>query len=88
MTTCCEVTILLFASAKEAMKCSRLQLVVSHSTCVRELVNQILPKEYPALTEFLKFSQIALNCEYIDKDSNHLLQQGDEIAIIVPVSGG
>ncbi|GJD08302.1 Molybdopterin synthase sulfur carrier subunit [Galdieria sulphuraria] len=84
----CQVTILLFASAKEAVKRSRIQLTVSKSTCIEELINQILPKEYPTLTQFLQFSQIALNCEYIDKDSHHLLQQGDEIAIIVPVSGG
>lgn len=89
MATCRQVTILLFAAAKEALNRSEIKLTIPNSPCsVKQLIHQLLPEKYPTLTEFLKFSQIALNCEYIDKNSDQLLQQGDEIAIIVPVSGG
>jgi len=45
-----------------------------------------LGERIPSLVPLLKASRLAVNCEYADRDQ--VLQEGDEVAIILPVSGG
>jgi molybdopterin converting factor subunit 1 len=52
-------------------------------TC--ETLLTLIAKEYPKTTEILKSCMVAVNMEY---QSNIELCDGDQVAIIPPVSGG
>lgn len=45
-----------------------------------------LAKDFPLLQKYRNHVRIAVNREYVDAD--HVLQDGDEVAFITPVSGG
>ncbi len=46
----------------------------------------MLHKKYPALNGIMKKSRISINCEF--GDVTRRLREGDEVALIPPVSGG
>jgi len=73
----------LFAAAAERVGASRVEL--AHSQTVGLLRRQ-LTGTWPSLTDLLPRCAVAVNHEYATDDQ--LLQPGDEVAIIPPVSGG
>eukprot|EP00871_Galdieria_phlegrea_P005148 jgi/Galph1/5634/GphlegSOOS_G4251.1 len=84
----CTITVKLFATAKEMVGRSSIELDIPVATQLKVLITDILPQRYPQLQDVLKCSQIAVNCKYVELNSDYLLQQRDEVAVIVPVSGG
>ncbi len=52
---------------------------------VKELVNR-LSGDMPVLAQFRPYLRIAVNQSYVDESNT--LNQGDEVALITPVSGG
>lgn len=47
---------------------------------------QVLLDHHPALKVWRSSLRLAVNCEYVDP--SRALQEGDEVAVIPPVSGG
>jgi len=79
------VNILLFARYREITGSGSITLQLRNPTTVGELAKQML-KNYPALVHDASNLVVAVNEEYRDHD--FVLQDGDEVALIPPVSGG
>jgi molybdopterin synthase sulfur carrier subunit len=76
--------ILAFGIAKEILGSGSIDMVIDHGTTVDALkVN--LAEQYPNLKKLSSF-MVAVNNEYAS--GGHAIVNGDEIAIIPPVSGG
>jgi molybdopterin synthase sulfur carrier subunit len=78
------VTALLFASYAEALGSDRVELALSGSTTVREIVAQL--RALPGGAVLPASPLVAVNLTYADADQR--VEHGDEIAIIPPVAGG
>lgn len=75
-----------FASLREVMDGQReLVAEVPEGATVAELCER-LSAEYPRLSEFTTNLAYAVNAEYAPP--HHRLKDGDEVALIPPVSGG
>lgn len=79
------VTVLFFAAAREEAETSRasLQLDAGSDT---EALRALLAQRYPDLQPLLPRCALARNAEYVQ--SSEELRDGDEVAVIPPVSGG
>ncbi len=79
------VKVRLFAAAREAVGEREIALDLDPSETVGELL-QTLTDRFPGLQRFSQSVRLAINHEYVD--GGHRLSDGDEVAIIPPVSGG
>ena len=79
------VRVLCFAQLKDRFGSSELQVSLPKGSKGRDLVAQLTARD-PFLKPLLSVSRLAVNCEYASPDT--VLQEGDEVAIISPVSGG
>lgn len=79
-----QIKILPFGITKEIVGSSTLHFEVS-ATTTTQLLKEALFESYPAL-ERLNSLAIAVNGEYAAEDL--LIQPGDEVVLIPPVSGG
>ncbi len=79
-----KLEILLFGIAREIVGSSRVQFDLDAPLDVKAF-KLILEEKYPRMNH-LSYYKVAVNQEFA-KDEQ-LLQQGDEIALIPPVSGG
>lgn len=88
MASTVNVKLLFFAKARELVNKTDEQLITSPSTSGAELIRLIL-KTYPNLSVISKAFILAHNEEYVT-DSEEIIQlrDGDEIAVIPPLSGG
>lgn len=77
------VHVRLFASYREAAGVSQLETSLIEGASVSDLVD-LLSERLPALRATRGL--IAVNHEYVSSDA--VLQHGDEVALIPPVSGG
>lgn len=73
----------LFASYREAAGTNCLETTLAEPATVRELLDALAP-QIPALTRTRGL--IAVNQEYVTSEVT--LHDGDEVALIPPVSGG
>lgn len=80
-----QVTVLLFAQARQIAGASEVSVNVESTPTVRDLRQQI-SKQFPQLAELLNRSSIAVNQSYAADDD--VVPQGVEVAMIPPVSGG
>ena len=78
------VRIRLFASLRERLGASELIRNVAQGCTAGDLMAS-LREEFPRLAGAGRVA-IAVNAEYVD--GGHVLAEGDEIALIPPVSGG
>ena len=79
------VHVLYFARCREVTGCSSESLSVSLPCTVRELVEQLVER-HPGLRTVAPTSRLAVNAEFAK--SGALVHDGDEVALIPPVSGG
>jgi molybdopterin synthase sulfur carrier subunit len=77
------VRVRLFASYREAARTSRLEVPVSKEARVSDLIDLLAPR-LPALRSAP--GMVAVNQTYVTSDFT--LHDGDEVALIPPVSGG
>ncbi len=77
------VRVRLFASYREAAGTARLEQAIPAGARVRDLL-ELLAESIPALKAAKGMT--AVNQEYVQAD--HELHDGDEVALIPPVSGG
>ena len=81
-----EIRILFFASAREKMGCSSVHMTLAESACLGDLIH-MLYQQHPQLNVLQPYVRWAINQRFED-DEHHILRQGDEVALIPPISGG
>lgn len=79
-----KLNVLAFGIAKDIFGSSAVEVEMADAATVANLKAK-LEAQYPRLKQLTSF-MIAVNNEYAETDS--ILQQRDEVAIIPPVSGG
>lgn len=79
------ITIKLFAAYQEAYQLAELKRDFASPTSVLDVLDQLL-SERPELEKWRSLTRFGLNLEFVEADT--LLQDGDEIVFIPPVSGG
>ncbi len=80
-----KIKALFFAACRDIVGNRELDLDVGEGSQVDDLKNVLLVK-YPELATINNVLSIAVNAEYVD--GNTILNSGDEVALIPPVSGG
>jgi sulfur-carrier protein len=85
ISTQIKVNIKLFAAFQEAFSKSEISLALpAHSPA--SVVYERLIAIHPALEQWRSVTRYAINLNFAEE--NTLLQDGDEVALIPPVSGG
>jgi len=79
-----KVRVLFFGHLKDRSGESE-QVDIAPPACVRDVLN-LLCDRHPELWQWLGFTRIAVNMEYASPDTP--LHEGDEIALLPPMSGG
>ena len=95
MSTTVTVTVLYFASAREATRTEseRISLTTSSSsssfatTNVSALKVALIEKHGEKLARILETAAISVDCEYTEGDEDEI-RSGSEVAVIPPISGG
>lgn len=80
-----KVKVKFFASYKEALGLDELDMELDEGTDVNSLL-KVLRKDHPKLGNLLETLVISVNLEYAGYETK--LKDGDEIALLPPVSGG
>ncbi len=75
----------LYSRLKEIVDASVIELSVPENATIKNLFEQ-LKKSYPELRDFDKSVLFGIGVEFVDR--NHVLNDGDTIAIMPPVQGG
>jgi len=78
------VTVVFLASYREIAGTTRARIALASGSTIAELLAQVCA-QYPGLPDSNRIV-VAVNNEY--RDSDFILDDGDEIALIPPVSGG
>ncbi|MBM2810152.1 MAG: MoaD family protein [Chloroflexi bacterium] len=79
-----QLSVRLFASVREALGANSLSIDLPDGATVATLTREIQAR-YPDL-RVIPETRVSVNYEYVDSD--HPLKEGDELALIPPVSGG
>ncbi len=79
------IKVRLFAALKEIIGENQLNLQISEGSSVKDVI-AVIEETYPAVKKIIQISKYAVNMEYINIEKK--LVEGDEITIIMPVSGG
>jgi len=79
------VRVLFFASLRERVKRSEASWTLADGASV-EALWAALVREFPQIEPMGRSVTFAVNREYVDRA--HALREGDEVAVIPPVSGG
>jgi molybdopterin synthase catalytic subunit len=81
------VKLLFFGAARDAVGHSEVDLVLETTSAAQAFAEVI--EKYPGLRRFGRSLLLAVNQEYVQGNlENRLLQDGDELAMFPPVSGG
>jgi sulfur-carrier protein len=75
----------LFAAYQEAAGQPELQLELADGTTVGQVLEQLL-KQHPQLAQWRNLTRYGVNLQFVEADQ--VLQNGDEVVLIPPVSGG
>ena len=81
----CEIRVLLFSLLKEKVGASELSLTLDAPATGTDLLDR-LEADHPSIADHRSSLRLAVNQEYVGTDVS--LEDGDEVAIITPVSGG
>lgn len=79
------VTVKLFAAYQEACGMSDLTLKFPSGTRVAAVRDRLL-HEHPELEQWRDLTRFGINLQFVEPDA--VLQNGDEVVLIPPVSGG
>jgi sulfur-carrier protein len=85
MTDTITVTVKLFAAFQEAIATNEMQLAIPANASVMQVYDH-LASEYPILEKWRSLTRYAVNLDFVEPDT--ILKDGDEVALIPPVSGG
>lgn len=79
------IKIRLFAAFKDILGKNELNINILEGSTIDD-VKEYLKSNYPQINHLVNVSRFAINMEY--KNTNETLSDGDELSIIMPVSGG
>jgi len=79
------ITLKLFAAYQEAYGVPELQLSLPPETTISQLRDRLLA-QHPHLEQWRDLTRFGVNLEFVPPDT--ILQEGDEVVLIPPVSGG
>lgn len=79
------ITVKLFAAYQEAYGVSDLTLKLPVETSVSAVRDRLL-NEHPELEQWRNLTRFGVNLQFVEADT--ILQNGDELVLIPPVSGG
>jgi sulfur-carrier protein len=79
------VNVKLFAIYQEVYQTSELSLVFTEGTTVRSVLDFLL-QDHPELERWREVTRFGVNLQFVEGDK--ILQNGDEVVLIPPVSGG
>lgn len=79
------VQVRLFAAMKEIIGKKLLELQMPEGSSLKDVIT-LIGETYPDVKEILLISKYAVNMEYVDTEKK--MVEGDEITVIMPVSGG
>ncbi len=85
MLSTIHINVLYFAWAKEATGVRMESMELPKNTAVKELLSN-LSMIHPKIRDMLNIIQISVNYEVVDMGT--ILYEGDEVAILPPISGG
>lgn len=74
-----------FAQLRDVAHCDETEIEIKEGASVHDLV-VLLGDHFPNLREHLKTVSFAVNDEYAPKDT--VLKDGNEVALLPPISGG
>ena len=80
-----QITVLLFAAAREAAKHDSIQIEIPDNACALDVMAE-LGKQIPAIEPLIPSCRLAIDSCYVGNDA--IVATGQEIALIPPVSGG
>ena len=80
-----KVTVKYFAVCHEMLNRSEEEMELPEGSTVNTILKQ-LEDEWPEIAEFYEVMQMAVNWEYATENTE--LADGDEVALIPPVTGG
>lgn len=83
--SCIQVTVKLFAAYQEAYGLPELQLALPVGTTVVAVRDRLIA-EHPELLAWRDLTRFGVNLQFVEPET--LLQDGDEVVLIPPVSGG
>ena len=79
------VTVKLFAAYQEAYGVPELVLKFPPQTYVSAVLDNLIT-EHPELEQWRNLTRFGVNLQFVESDT--ILQDGDEVVLIPPVSGG
>jgi len=92
MSSKTKLKVLFFAKARELLKISESEIIVSSLIDSAQALYQALEDKWPELVKLNRTFALALNEEYLSQDlepGEHLsFSSGDILAVIPPISGG
>ncbi len=82
------MNVLYFAAAKDTTGVACDQFHLPQALTLSEFIQNRLLVKHPKLSSILPQCLISVNLDVLERDSVRELQDGDELALIPPVSGG
>ncbi len=79
------ITILYFAFIKELTGVKADTMKLPYGSTIQNLLTNIL-NIYPQINSLIKSVKVSVNYKVVDK--NTILKDGDEVALLPPISGG
>ncbi|HEY9768691.1 MAG TPA: MoaD/ThiS family protein [Coleofasciculaceae cyanobacterium] len=80
-----KIKVKLFAIYQEAFKTSELDMMFPRQTTVGNVLESLIQQQ-PYLAKWQEVTRFGVNLQFVESDT--VLQDGDEIVLIPPVSGG
>lgn len=80
-----QVTVKLFAIFQETFGVAELTMHLESDACVSQVFDHLVSQQ-PHLEKWRSLTRYAINLNFVDPHT--VLQHGDEVALIPPVSGG
>ena len=80
-----QITVKLFAIFQEVLATDELQINLESGTSVSTIFDRLV-SNHPHLEKWRSLTRYAVNLNFVDPQT--ILKNGDEVALIPPVSGG
>ena len=80
-----QITVKLFAIFQEVLATDELQINLEPSTSVSAIFDRLV-SQHPHLEKWRSLTRYAVNLNFVDPQT--IIKNGDEVALIPPVSGG
>ncbi len=85
MSDAITITVKLFAAYQEAYGVPELILELPLQATVSDILEQLI-SEHPELNKWRNLTRFGVNLQFVEPEN--ILQNGDELVLIPPVSGG